>query len=52
MAAGILDRAEARGEVGAVLEGLELRLGEGVVVGDVRPRVGLGDAQIGEEQGE
>ena len=34
--AGVLDRGEAAGEVGPVLEGLELRLGVGVVVGDVR----------------
>ncbi len=39
--AGVLERAEAVGEVGAVLEGLELRLRERVVVGDVGPRVGL-----------
>ena len=50
--AGVLDAAEALREVGAVLERLELRLGVGVVVGDVRPAVGLGDAQIGEQGGD
>ena len=49
--AGVLERAEAVGELGPVLEGLELGLGEGVVVGDVRPAVGLGDAEVGEQQG-
>ena len=38
---GVLDGAEAVGKVGLVLEGLELGLGERVVVGDVRPAVGL-----------
>ena len=48
--AGVLDRAEARREVRPVLQRLELRLGERVVVGDVRPAVGLGDAQVGQQQ--
>src|SRR5208282_1141208 len=34
----IFDAAEAVGEAGPVLERLESRLGEGVVVGDVRAR--------------
>src|SRR5450759_3808345 len=38
--AALLDRAEAVGELRAVLECLELRLREGVVVRDVRPAVG------------
>lgn len=38
---GVLDGAEPVGEVGPVLEGLELGLGERVVVGAVRPRVGF-----------
>jgi len=48
----ILDAAEAPGEVGTVLQGLELRLGERVVVGDVRPAVGLGDLQIDQQRGD
>lgn len=38
--AGVLDRAETIGEVGPVLERLEVGLGVGVVVGDVRSRCG------------
>src|SRR5450759_2649614 len=38
--APLLDRAEAAGELRAVLQGLELRLREGVVVGHVGPAVG------------
>src|SRR5688572_32409166 len=37
-------------EAGAVLEGLELGLGVGVVIGDVRAGVGLGDAEVGEQE--
>lgn len=40
---------EASGEVGPLLERLEVGLGEGVVVGDARPRVAPGDAEVGEE---
>ena len=36
--ASVLDAAEAYGERGPVLQRLELCLGEGVVVGGVRPR--------------
>ena len=32
-------------------QGFELTFREGVVVGDMRPAVSLGDAQIGQEQG-
>ena len=49
-AARVLERAEAVGEVGPVLQRLELRLGVRVVVRDVRPRVALGDAEVGEQQ--
>ena len=42
---------EAPREVRPVFEGLELRLGERVVVGDVGPRVGLGDGEAAEEVG-
>lgn len=45
----VLDAAEALGEVRAVLESLEASLGERVVVGDVRSRVRLGDAEVGEK---
>jgi len=48
-AAPVLEGAEAVREVGPVLHRLELRLGEQVVVRDVRPRVGLGDAEIGQQ---
>ena len=47
---GGLDRGEPGGEAGPVLEGLELRLGVRVVVGHVRAAVGLGDAEVGEQQ--
>jgi hypothetical protein len=46
--AGVLDRAEATGIAGTVLEGLELRLAEGVVVRDVRPAQALRDAEVTE----
>ena len=49
-AARVLDRSEAVGKVGAVLHRLELRLGEGIVVRDVGPRVGLGDPEIREQK--
>src|SRR5713226_3409599 len=49
---GILNRAEARWERRAVLERLELRLRERVVVGDMRPGMGLGHAEIGEQEGD
>ena len=39
------------GEVGPVLHGLELRLRERVVVGDVGPAVALGDVQIDQQGG-
>ena len=48
--AGVLDRAEARRERRAVFQRLELGLRERVVVGDVRARMGLGHAQVGQEQ--
>ncbi len=47
---GGLDRAEPRGKRRPVLQGLELRFGVRVVVGDVRAGVGLGDAQVGQQQ--
>ena len=37
--AGVLDRTEPAGEVGPVLQRLELGLAERVVVGDVWPRM-------------
>ena len=39
---GGLDRGEAAGEAGPVLEGLELGFGVGVVVADVRAGSGTG----------
>jgi hypothetical protein len=50
-AASTLDRAEALRELRSILEGLELALREGVVVGDVRPAVGFGNAQVAEQAG-
>ena len=50
-ASGVLDAAEALGELRLVLEGLEVAFGERVVVGDMRPVVRAGDAEIGEQQG-
>ena len=47
----ILDAAEARREVGAVLHGLELRFGEWVVVRDVGPAVALDDIEIDQKGG-
>ena len=46
VSASVLDRAEALGEVGSVLQGFELRLGVRIVIRDVRTAVGLGDLQI------
>ncbi len=43
-------RGEAVGEAGPILERLELSLRVGVVVGDVGPRVGLGDAEVSEQE--
>src|SRR3990172_6716551 len=44
--AGVLDRAEPRRESRPVLQRLELRLRERVVVGDVRAGMGLRDPQV------
>jgi len=48
-AAGVVGRAETLGELGPVLQGLELTFRERVVIGDMRPAVGLGDAQVGQQ---
>jgi hypothetical protein len=40
------------GEGGSVLQGLEVRLAEGVVIAGVGSAVGLGDPQVGEQQGD
>lgn len=45
----VLNRTETPRKLWAVLQRLELRFGVGVVVGDVRPRVGLGHAQVGQQ---
>ena len=45
-AAGILNGAKLLGKQRLVLEGFELGLGKGIVIGDMRARVALGDAQI------
>ncbi len=49
MGSSILDRAEAIGKVGPILQSLELRLGIRVVVRDVRPAVRFGDVEIDEQ---
>src|SRR5664279_5144055 len=46
------DRGEAGGEVGPVLQRLELGLGVWVVIAHVRSGVGLGDPEVGEQQGD
>lgn len=48
---GILDAAEALGELRLVLESLEVAFGERIVVRGMRPVVRTGDAKIGEQQG-
>ena len=48
--APVFERAEAIRELRTVLQGLELRFRERVVVGDVGAAVGLGDAEVGQEQ--
>src|SRR6202140_4758650 len=50
--ASILDRAEAVGEVGSVLQGFELRFGVRIVIRDVRAAVGLGDIAVEGEGGD
>ncbi len=50
--ASILDGAETTRELGAILQRLELRLGVGIVVRDVRSRVSLGNAEVGQKQGD
>ena len=50
-ASAILDATEALGEIWPVLEGLELGLGEWLVIARVGRAMGLGDPQIGQEQG-
>src|ERR1039457_4518390 len=52
VSAGVLDRAEAIGKVGSVLESFELRLGVRTVIRDVRSAVGLGDVEIDQERGD
>ena len=47
---GRLDRGEPGREARPVFQGLELRLGVRVVIGDVRAGVGLGDPEVGQQQ--
>ena len=44
--AAVLDAAEAVRELRAVLQGAELAFRIRVVIGNIRPAVGLGDAQV------
>ena len=46
-----LDGTETLRELRAILQRLELRLGVGIVVRDMRSRVSLGHAEVGQEQG-
>ena len=48
--AGVLKAAEACREVRAVLQRLELGLGEGVIVGDLRPRMAPRHPEIRQQQ--
>jgi len=52
VSAGILDRAEAIGEVRSVLQSFELRLRVGIVIRDMRAAVGFGDVEIDQERGD
>jgi len=47
---GILDTAEALWELGLVFHGFEVAFRERIVVGRMRPAVGFGDAEIGEQE--
>ena len=49
--AGVFDAAEPLGEVRTIFECFELGLGVRIVIGDVRPAVGLGDLQIDQQGG-
>ena len=49
-APAVLNAAKTTREIRTVLEGLELRLGEQVVIARIRPAVGLGDSQVRQEQ--
>ncbi len=48
--ARLLDRQEASGKAGPVLERLEGRVGVGVIGEGVGPVAGLGHAEVGEEE--
>ena len=52
MCAAVLDRAEAVRKIGSVLHGAELAFRVGIVVGNMRTTVGLGDAEIGQQEGD
>src|SRR5450432_3235487 len=47
----MFDGAESVGKVGPVLQRLEMRFREGIVVRRLRSRMCFGDAQVGEQQG-
>jgi hypothetical protein len=47
---GILDTAEALWELGLVFHGFEVAFRKRIVVGRMRPAVGFGDAEIGEQE--
>src|ERR1700692_1937464 len=47
---GVLDAAEALRKLRLIFHGLEVAFRERIVVGSVRPAVGFGDAEVGEQQ--
>src|SRR5664279_1448372 len=47
---GVLDAAEALRKLRLVFHGFEVALRERIVIGGVRPAVGFGDAEIGEQE--
>ena len=49
---GIFQRTEEVREVRSIFQGLELRLGIRIVIGDAWSRMSLGHAQIGQQHGQ
>ena len=47
-AARVMDRAEALGKLWPVFHSAKLRFRERVVIGNIGPRMGFGDAEIGQ----
>ena len=49
VSSGILDTAESSGKLGAVFQGFELRLGEWIVIRDIRLAVAFGHLEIDQQ---